>query len=123
MGDKMNRKGFTLIELLAVFIIISIIMAIGLPAITKNLKKNAEKEYEQFITTVELAAETYIEDNRDKYPLNTVGQTATVTIGTLKDENLIQGVPDKPDGTKITDSMTVKVTVNSDKTLTYTFQG
>ena len=122
MGDKMNRKGFTLIELLAVFIIISIIMAIGLPAITKNLKKNAEKEYEQFITTVELAAETYIEDNRDKYPLNTVGQTATVTIGTLKDENLIQGVPDKPDGTKITDSMTVKVTVNSDKTLTYTFQ-
>ncbi len=123
MGDKMNQKGFTLIEMLAVFIIISIIMAIGLPAITKNLKKNGEKEYEQFLTTVELAAETYVESNRDMYPLNTVGQTATVTIGTLKDENLIQSVPDKPDGTKITDSMTVKVTVNSDKTLTYTFQG
>lgn len=123
MGDKMNRKGFTLIEMLAVFIIISIIMAVGLPAITKNLKKNSEKEYEQFLTTVELATETYIEDNRDKYPLNTAGQTATVTIGTLKEENLIQDVPDKPDGTKITDSMTVKVTVNSDKTLTYTFQG
>lgn len=119
----MKQKGFTLIEMIAVFTIISIIMVVGLPAITKNLKKNDQKEYDQFKKTVELAAETYVEDNRDVYPLDSVGETATVSIGTLKEENLINDIPDKPDGSGITDDMEVKVTVNSDKTLKYEFQG
>lgn len=123
MGDNMNKKGFTLVELLAVFTIISIIMLIGLPSITKNLKNNENKKYENFKETVILATETYIENNRDLYPLTTVGQTLTVTIGTLKSEGLIREVPEKPDGTKILDTTTVKVTVNSDKTLRYEFQG
>lgn len=119
----MKEKGFTLIEMLAVFIIISIIMVVALPAITKNLKGNSKKEYTEFIKTVELATEVYVEDNREMYPLNTVGATATITIGTLKEENLIDNIPNKPDGTEITDDMTVKVTVNSDYTLKYEFQG
>lgn len=123
IGDKMKEKGFTLIEMLAVFIIISIIMVVALPAITKNLKGNSKKEYTEFIKTVELATEVYVEDNREMYPLNTVGATATITIGTLKEENLIDNIPNKPDGTEITDDMTVKVTVNSDYTLKYEFQG
>ena len=119
----MNKNGFTLVELLAVFTIISIILLVGLPSITKNLKNNENKKYENFQETVILATETYIESNRDLYPLTTVGQTLTVTIGTLKSEGLIREVPEKPDGTKILDTAKVKVIVNSDKTLRYDFQG
>lgn len=119
-----KRYGFTLIEMLGVFTVLAIIMVISLPAITKNLKKNETNKYNAFVKDVELAAETYIETHRDSYTaLNNVGGTATITIGTLKTENLITDVPKKPNGSTISDSATVKITVNSDKTFTYTFQG
>lgn len=120
----MSKKGFTLIELLGVFTVLAIIMVISLPAITKNLKNNDIKKFDSFKESAALATETYIESNRDKYPsLKTAGSTVNITIGTLKQENLLTDIPKKPDGTIITDSMVVKVTVNSDLTLKYEFQG
>lgn len=119
-----KRYGFTLIEMLGVFTVLAIIMLISLPAITKNLKKNEVNKYDAFVKDVELATETYIETHRDSYTaLNNVGGSVTITIGTLKSENLITDVPKKPNGTTISDSATIKVTANSDKTFTYQFQG
>lgn len=119
-----NRYGFTLIEMLGVFTVLAIIMMISLPAITKNLKKNEMNQYNVFVKEVELATETYIEMHRNSYPmLNQVGGTVNVSIETLKDESLIVDVPKKPNGDTIPDSATVKVTVMSDKTFTYQFQG
>lgn len=124
MGDKMRNKGFTLIEMLGVFTVLAIIMVISLPAITKNLKNNDVKKFDSFKDSAALATETHIESNRAKYPtLKTAGSVVNITIGTLKNENLLTDIPDKPDGTKITDTMIVKVTVNSDLTLKYEFQG
>lgn len=119
-----KKYGFTLIEMLGVFTVLAIIMLISLPAITKNLKKNEMTKYDAFIKDVELATETYIETHRDSYTvLNNVGGTVNITIATLKNENLITDVPKKPNGSTISDSAVIRVTVNSDKTFTYQFQG
>lgn len=120
----MKNKGFTLIEMLGVFTILALILVISLPATTKNLKGNAQKKYDTFLKDLYLATETYVQEHRSNYPaLNTVGGTANITIGTLKQENLIKEVVDKPDGTKITDSNAVQVKVNSDNTFEYTLVG
>lgn len=44
----MNKKGFTLIELLAVIVIISIILMIIYPSITKTSEENKEKLYQGY---------------------------------------------------------------------------
>lgn len=120
---KLRNWGFTLIEMLGVFTILAIIMVISLPAITKNLKKNEVNKYEAFIKSAELAAETYIESNREAYPsLNNVGGSATVTLALLQSENLIDDIPKKPDGSTISTTTTIRAYVNNDKTITYTYQ-
>lgn len=46
----MKNKGFTLIELLAVITILGILAGIGVPAVTKHLRKARNSSYEHMLT-------------------------------------------------------------------------
>ena len=121
----MKDRGFTLVEVLGVFTILAIILLISLPAVTKTLQNNQVSEYDTFKKTVEVAAETYFENYRSNFEssMSTAGNSMTISIAVLKSEGLITEIPDKPDGSKITDTMVVKATVESDGTIKYEFQG
>lgn len=57
------KKGFTLIELLGIIVILGLIVAFTVPSLI-NLKKNEEqKEYDNFLKNVSLAAETFYQTN------------------------------------------------------------
>ena len=115
------KKGFTLIELLGVIVILSVILLVAVPATMNLLKKADEKAYDTFLENLYLAAETYVQLNRDAFPaLIDSGDTSSVTISTLKSENLIKDLATNPQNSCtviLTDYITI--TVNPDLTLSY----
>ena len=63
----MNKKGFTLVEVLAVIVIIGILGTIAVVSVTVISSKNKEKIYNSKVDSIELAAVTYIQDNKNIY--------------------------------------------------------
>lgn len=70
---KLNRKGFTLVELLAVIIILAIVVAITIPAVTSTIATSREKAG----TTAAQIAANWIDE---QYALLTVSQTSANKI-------------------------------------------
>jgi prepilin-type N-terminal cleavage/methylation domain-containing protein len=65
----MNKNGFTLIELLGVIIILVVILAVTVPSVISNMKKNTLKEIDIFEENMEKSAQTYVELNWDEFKL------------------------------------------------------
>ncbi|MCP3030300.1 prepilin-type N-terminal cleavage/methylation domain-containing protein [Halobacillus sp. A1] len=63
----MNQKGFTLIEMLIVLLIISVLLIITIPNLTKNTDSVRSKGCEALIMTAEAQVEAYYIEN-DEYP-------------------------------------------------------
>lgn len=61
----MKRKGFTLVELIGVLVIIGLIAVFSVPALTKTMKDSSEKQYEEYIKNITLAAENYFHSETD----------------------------------------------------------
>lgn len=61
----MKRKGFTLVELIGVLVIIGLIAVFSVPALTKTMKDSSEKQYEEYIKNIKLAAENYFHSETD----------------------------------------------------------
>ena len=59
------KKGFTLVELIGVIVILGVIAAFSVPALTKTMKNSADKEYEEFVKNITLAAENYFHNETD----------------------------------------------------------
>ena len=57
-----NRKGFTLVELLAVIVILAIIIGIATPAFGALQTRVNQKQYENKISLIEVAALKYADD-------------------------------------------------------------
>ena len=53
------KKGFTLIELLGIVVIIGLIIVFTVPSIMRTLKNSDDLDYENFLETLSMAAETY----------------------------------------------------------------
>lgn len=118
-----KRNGFTLIELLGVLVILGIVLVIAVPSMTKTLKKSKDDEYKRLVKTIEIAAENYIEKNRDQYSvLNEVGGVVTITLQQLIDDSLLQNpVLNPKTGKDISGNATVIAQTDSDKTLNFRF--
>lgn len=68
-GNRMFLTGFTLIELLVVISIISLLMAILVPALGKA-KAQAQRAYcSSNLRQIGVAFQSYLDDNRDIFPL------------------------------------------------------
>ena len=81
----MNNKGFSLIELLGVIVIVSVLAAVAIPAVTKYIKKTNDRAYDNIYDSSYSAAQAkYMHD------LETGNQS--YNIGVLYDE----GYMDQP---------------------------
>lgn len=59
----MKQNGFTLIELIGVVAIIALVMVVAVPQVMSTLNNSSVKETEAFENDLELAAESYVENN------------------------------------------------------------
>ncbi|MDQ0218332.1 prepilin-type N-terminal cleavage/methylation domain-containing protein [Peribacillus cavernae] len=96
----MNEKGFTLIEMLVVLLVISILLIITVPNITKNQSTIQSKGCEAFVKMVQSQVQAY-EMDKQKLPENI---TELETGGYLKQTSCPNG-----DGVKIDEKGDVSV--------------
>ena len=61
-----NQKGFTLIEMMIVLLVISVLLVITVPNVTKNNSSINEKGCEAFVNMVQGQVQAYeLDDNKD----------------------------------------------------------
>ena len=63
----MNKKGFTLVEVLTVIVLLSLILGIAVPNITKASKKAKERTLLTKVKNIEKAAVLYGQDHREDF--------------------------------------------------------
>ena len=128
---KLNKKGFTLIELLAVIVILAILIAVAVPAITRYL---AEARKGTFVDNAQ-AAITAVRDemiissigtSSVSYPKTTDGkdtkynsEASTVFLKKAVNMLLEKKLNTSPYGGKYTDNSYIKVTPATDGTYTF----
>lgn len=62
----MNEKGFTLIEMMIVLLVISVLLIITIPNVTKHNSKINNKGCEAFVQMVQAQVQAYEIDKREK---------------------------------------------------------
>lgn len=88
-----NNKGFTLVELLAVLVILGVIVAIAIPAVSSTLNRQEEKDLtfkkQQIISSVELKLDKIRNEltNKDDFSYG----RCCVTVKWLKNKGFITG--------------------------------
>ena len=109
---KINKKGFTLIELLAVIVILAILIAVAVPAITRYLASARANTFKDNALSV-------IEAVRKDKIING-GETTTYTYKYINDNRLLEKKLNKsPYGEDYKESSCVKVTTDATGTDTY----
>lgn len=95
MKKNKNRSdlGFTMVELLAVIVLMGILFAIAIPAVTKYINKSKNASFETALKTCYEAAENYMMDN-DSAVILPVGGTTDITISELTRLNYMENVYD-----------------------------
>lgn len=118
---KNNKRGFTIVELLAAIVILGIIMAVAIPAVSRILDRSHEDFYDSLEKQILLAAENYYVDHRGLLP-QAIGQQRQVTIQTLiENKYLASGsVVDHSDQECDVNSSHVTVTKSGDDDFIYT---
>jgi len=78
-GSRTSARGFTLIELLVVIAIIALLIGILLPALGKARSSARDLVCRTNLRSLGQAMMMYANDNRDRFPQNTVGVGGTQT--------------------------------------------
>ena len=85
-----NEKGFTLIEMMIVLFVISILLLITIPNVTKNQSSITEKGCEGLVNMVQAQIQAYLIDHGD-----------TPTIEELVSKNYLEENPKCPNGSSV----------------------
>lgn len=121
---KKNSRGFTLIEIIGVITVLSIILVFSVPALTKTLKVNEQKKYDDYIDNLKIVTENYVvgklkegqffEDSKDyNY----------VSLGNLIDSGYIKNTITNPENDKeLSRDTRIKVYKEADGTYSYDVQ-
>lgn len=104
-----NRKGYSLIELLAVIIIMGLILLIVIPAVSRLLTNNSNKEYNYYLKAIKAGATTYASKNEDELGTNLDSGCLEVSIDELIKNEYLKKFKDE----KVT--CDGKVRLNNDK--------
>ena len=116
----MKKNAFTLVELIAVIVLLCIIVLISFPALTNVIKGGEEKNKEEALNTIYMAAENYLMANYEKYFINNTGDTAYVYITDLINNNYLNADTVNPNNEHSFSSKdVVKITRNEDGTFKY----
>ena len=90
---KKNKMGFTFIELLSAIVILSVLMTVGVVAVTRFLESSKEKYYRSQEDLITLAGKQYFTDYRSQLPKE-VGAKNSVTLETLYAQKYLDRVKD-----------------------------
>ncbi len=90
---KKNKKGFTFIELLSAIVVLSVLMTVGVVAVTRFLESSREKYYKSQEDLITLAGKQYFTDYRSELPKE-VGAKSSVTLDTLYAKKYLDRVKD-----------------------------
>ena len=116
----MKNKGFTLIELIGTIVILSLLLLIISPVVTRSIKNGVKQADDQAKANIELAAKNWKSDNK--------GSTATfVTVSELINGGYLDEEVKLPSSSGQTDLSTacVKITLKTEsprKTYEYKYQ-
>lgn len=99
----MNKKAFTLIELLAVIVVLAIILAIAIPAISSIIENSRYAAFVQTKSNIVSAAKLYASTHEEELPKN-IGERTFINLQKLRDANLVtNSIVDTRTGQTITD--------------------
>ena len=88
MKNKKKKRGFTLVELLATITILSVIMIIAIPSVTKLIKKFGDNYYKMLEGNVKLAGIDYFTDHKKEIP-KYINESSVVEIKDLFNKGYI----------------------------------
>ena len=91
-----NKKGFTLVEILAAITILGILMGIAVTAVTGVIQNGKESHYETAEENLNLAGQTYAQQNRAALP-KAIGQKTKVPLSVLMQKKYIGEIKDYSD--------------------------
>ena len=86
---RKNNKGFSLIELLGALVILAIISVVTIVSVTKFLDQSREQKVVQNKKNVSVAAELYLQANRDLLP-TVIGASTKIPLSELRRSNYIK---------------------------------
>lgn len=95
-----NDRGFTLIEMMIVLLIISVLILIAIPNVTKHSKSIDEKGCSAYVSMVQGQVEAFKMDEKQ----------LPITLVALTEKEYLPENPQCPDGTKLSIDPNGKVT-------------
>lgn len=111
----MKEQGFTLVELIGVIVILGLIAAFSVPALTKTMKDSSEKQYENYVKNITLAAENYFHSETDA----TLNGKYFIKLKTLIDNGYWKKENNPKTNKETDENLTVMISKNGDGTEKY----
>lgn len=68
MNMKKNKKGFTLVEVIVVLVIVGLLMALAVPAVTKYINEASETKVASQVRAGYIGAQTYVTNYIGEHP-------------------------------------------------------
>lgn len=118
-----NKKGFTMVELLATVVILGILSVTAIVAVSRIIASSKDAKEKQQKNSLEMAAKSYLEINRDKLPKE-IGEERIVYAYELKDTNFLKEQIKDRSGKDCTGSSSTKksyVQVRKESKTEYTY--
>lgn len=118
----MKKNGFTLVELLGMLVILGLISLVSFYYVINILGNSTEQEYNTFTNNLYIAAEAYIEANREMYPeLSVVNGTVFIGIDELLKEGYIEKIPKNPKTDAFEEKATIVAKTNNNYVIEFSY--
>ena len=115
---RFNKKAFTLVEVIGVITILSLMLLVTVPALTKTLKRNEQKKYDAYIDNLKIVSETYVVKQLKEGIV--IGDEYYITLGDLIDSGYVENTIVNPENeNKLSRETKIKVSKNLDGSFKY----
>ncbi len=112
--DAMGKKGFTLTEVLGVLTVLALLALLITPVVSKTIKNNKQKLYNDQIKIIERAARDYAIKNTDVLPEE--GTINYITLGEIKRSGVLQEEVRNPITKELfQDDLQIKITLENNQ--------